>query len=119
MTVRIAKDPHIHLRLVLHQRRAQGTRPFGLRLQIVDLHVQVRLHLLSARPLRPHRRNVIGLQLEAEAVVDTGEGGGLPGLTAGHHRRQHGETGINTEPRCSAQNLPGDQFVEPHDLLSQ
>lgn len=66
MAVRVAEDPKVLLRLMLLQRRAQGASPFGLRLQVIDLQVQVRLHLLSARALRPRRRSVIGLQLEAE-----------------------------------------------------
>lgn len=69
MAVRVAEDAHVLLRLVFLQRRAQGAGPFGLRLQVVDLQVQVRLHLLRARALRPCWRSVISLQLEAEAEV--------------------------------------------------
>jgi hypothetical protein len=51
---------------VLLQRRAQGASPLGLRGQVVDLQVQVRLHLLDARTLGPHRGRVVGLPLEAQ-----------------------------------------------------
>ncbi len=50
MTVRIAEDPYVLPGLVLLQRRAQGTDPLGLRLQAVDLEVQVGTRLLGARP---------------------------------------------------------------------
>ncbi len=67
MTVRVAEDPYALLGLVLLQRRAQGASPLGLRIQVVDLQVQVRLHLLSAWALRPEWWRVVGFHLEAEA----------------------------------------------------
>lgn len=66
VTVWIAQDTHVLLRLVLLQRRAQGAGPRGLRFQIVDLQIKVRLHLLGACSWGPDRGRVVRLPLETE-----------------------------------------------------
>lgn len=67
MTMRVTEYPYSLLRLVLLQRRAQGASSLGLHFEVVDLQVQVRLHLLSTRALWPSRGPVVRFQLEAEA----------------------------------------------------
>ncbi len=47
MAVRVAEHPYVLLWLVLLQRRAQGESPRTLPVQVVDLDVQMCLHLLG------------------------------------------------------------------------
>jgi hypothetical protein len=72
VTVWVADDPYaVGLWLVVLHGRAEADRASGLVLQVVDLDVEMRLHLLVAGLLWPDLRRVVGLQLEAEtgAVV--------------------------------------------------
>lgn len=86
MPGRIKKDPDVLLRLEGRQRRAASGRVRTVSLKVVNHDVQVHHHLLVARTGRPHRRDMVGLQLEGQASAATRIGQRHPVRLIGPHR---------------------------------
>ncbi len=66
MAGRVEVDPDVVLRLVVGERRAGRDRVRVGHLQILDLNVQARHHLLIPRTSRPHRAHILALLPKGE-----------------------------------------------------
>jgi len=66
MSSGVEQDAHALLRLVLRKLRSELEGPRNLSIEIRDLEVEVKHHLLAAGPRRPHRSHVVGVPLDAQ-----------------------------------------------------
>lgn len=67
MAVGVGQHADVILRLECRKRRARVHCKYDAGFEVVDLDVEVHLHLLVAGLRRPNRRDVIHLELECNA----------------------------------------------------
>lgn len=74
MALRVKHDSHVVLWLEWRRARAKSLRRLGGHVKVVDLDVEVRLHLLCARDGGPRRWRVGGISLELGGEIDVAGG---------------------------------------------